>query len=91
MPSWEKESAIAVYEQIKQLVMLTGGKSQKLTQEQKGRFVCLCWIAQIYKYIPEPKPAYVADWEQLPEWQRCTDIAIFEAIERQVVEESMLV
>ncbi len=28
------------------------------------------------------KPAYVADWAELPEWQRATDADIFERIER---------
>ncbi|GAB3983828.1 hypothetical protein GCM10029978_091680 [Actinoallomurus acanthiterrae] len=51
------------------------------SREQKGRFVALCWIAQIYKHIPEPKSSYVADWDALPEWQQKTDIDIFEEIE----------
>lgn len=48
----------------------------------EGCFVAICWIAQIYKHIPEPKPAYVADWADLPEWQRQTDADIFEHIEQ---------
>lgn len=47
----------------------------------EGRFVSLCWIAQIYKYFPEPKPSYVADWSEEPEWQQETNADIFEAIE----------
>jgi hypothetical protein len=43
--------------------------------------VALCWIAQIHKHIESPKPSYVADWEELPEWQRETDADIFEAVE----------
>ena len=39
----------------------------KLTRAQKGRFVALCWIAQIYKHIADPKPSYVADWDDLPD------------------------
>lgn len=45
------------------------------------RFVGLCWIAQIFKYIPDPKPSYIADWDDLPEWQRETDADIFQRIE----------
>lgn len=44
----------------------------------------LCWTAQIYKHIADPKPGYVADWQELPEWQRETDADIFERIEREV-------
>jgi hypothetical protein len=35
----------------------------------------------VYRYIPNPKPGYVADWEELPEWQRKTDMDIYSAIE----------
>lgn len=45
--------------------------------------MALCWIAQIHKHIPEPKRSYVADWNDLPEWQRQTDADIFEEIERR--------
>ncbi len=49
---------------------------------QKGRFVALCWIVQIFKHFPDPKPSYVADWADMPEWQRETDADIFERIEQ---------
>lgn len=81
-PDWERESAAAVYEQVAAFVQATGGAATKLTREQKGRFVSLCWIGQIFKHIPDPKPAYVADWDDLPEWQQQTDMEIFEKIER---------
>lgn len=87
MQVWEQESAMAVYEQVRQFVLLTGGASAKLTREQQGRFVCLCWLGQIFKHFPEPKPSYVADWEQLPPWQRETDADIFAAIETAVLRE----
>jgi hypothetical protein len=48
----------------------------------EGPFVALCWIAQIYKHIPDPKPSYVADWDDLPQWQQETDADIFERIEQ---------
>lgn len=80
-PEWERESAAAVYKQIAAFVHSTAGNTSKLTREQKGRFVALCWIGQIFKHFPNPKPAYVADWNDLPDWQKATDIEIFEAIE----------
>jgi hypothetical protein len=80
-PDWERASAAAVYEQVRRLLEMSSGGAAKLSREQKGRFVALSWIAQIYKHFPEPKPPYVADWESLPAWQRETDSDIFEAIE----------
>lgn len=81
-PSWERQAATAVYEQVRHFIDASGGNTAKLTREQKGRFVATCWIAQIYKHIPDPKPAYVADWDRLPEWQQQTDADIFEHIEQ---------
>lgn len=78
-PDWERASASAVYEQVKLFVEL--GATGQLSRDQKGRFVAICWVAQIYKHIPNPKPAYVADWDALPEWQKETDSDIFEHIE----------
>jgi hypothetical protein len=80
-PDWERESAAAVYEQVRAFVQVSEGNMSKLSREQKGRFVALCWIAQIYRHIPELKPSYVADWEDLPPWQRETDADIFGRIE----------
>ena len=79
-PDWERASASAVYHQV--LDFVRRGATSKLTRDQKGRFVALCWIGQIYLHIPEPKPAYVADWDQLPSWQQETDADIFEHIEK---------
>lgn len=81
-PDWERASAAAVYEQVSAFVETSGGATSKLTREQKGRFVALCWIAQIFKHFPDPKPSYVADWADMPEWQRETDADIFERIGR---------
>ena len=87
MSQWEQESASAVYEQVRQFTLVTGGQTTHLSREQKGRFVCLCWIGQIFKHFSDPKESYVADWEQLPKWQRETDVDIFESIERSVLQE----
>ena len=70
MPEWEQKSAQAVYEQIEQFVQVSGGKTQKLSREQRGRFVALCWLGQVYKHFEAPKPSYVADWGELPTWQQ---------------------
>jgi hypothetical protein len=81
-PDWERDSAAAVYDQVRAFIDATGGHTSKLTRTQKGRFVALCWIGQIYKHIPDPKPAYVADWDNLPDWQQQTDADIFDHIEQ---------
>jgi len=85
-PAWERESAAAVYDQVHAFIDATGGKTAKLNRTQKGRFVALCWIGQILKHFPDPKPAYVADWDELPKWQQETDADIFERIEQSAWE-----
>ena len=81
-PDWERDSATAVYDQVRAFIDAADGRTSKLTRTQKGRFVALCWISQIYKHFPDPKPSYVADWDDLPEWQQETDADIFEVIEQ---------
>lgn len=85
-PEWERQAAAAVYGQVADFVAVSGGSTSHLSREQKGRFVALCWIAQIHKHIPDPKPGYVADWADLPEWQQQTDADIFEQVESDLAE-----
>lgn len=80
-PDWERRAAAAVYGQVRDFIEVSGGNTAKLTRDQKGRFVALCWIAQIHRHIADPKPGYVADWDDLPAWQQHTDADIFEHIE----------
>jgi len=80
-PVWEKEAATAVFEQVADLVRRSDGATAKLSRDQRGRFVALCWTTQIFKHFPDPKPSYVADWDDLPNWQQQTDADIFERIE----------
>ncbi|WP_101254426.1 hypothetical protein [Streptomyces barkulensis] len=81
-PVWEREAAGAVYEQVRQFIEVSGGHTAKLSREQKGRFVAVCWTAQMFKHFADPKPGYVADWADLPAWQQETDADIFEVIEK---------
>ncbi len=81
-PDWERDAATAVYDQVLGFITATNGATAKLTPAQKGRFIALCWTGQIFKHFPDPKPSYVADWADLPEWQQATDIDIFERIEQ---------
>ncbi|MGW1677709.1 hypothetical protein [Saccharopolyspora sp. NPDC002376] len=87
-PDWERASAAAVYQQVLDFILATNGSTAKLTREQKGRFVALCWIGQIFKHFDDPKPAYVADWDAMPEWQKETDSDIFERVEQDVTARS---
>ncbi|MER6771636.1 hypothetical protein ACFVG1_11220 [Streptomyces bacillaris] len=80
-PQWEREAAGAVYEQVRQFVEVSGGRTGRLTREQRGRFVAICWTAQMFRHFDDPKPGYVADWADLPAWQQETDADIFDAIE----------
>jgi hypothetical protein len=83
-PDWERASAAAVYGQVVDFIERTQNAAARLSPELKGQFVAICWIGQILARVPDPKPGYIAPWDQLPEWQKKTDIGIFEAIERRV-------
>ena len=83
-PEWERQAAGAVYEQVRQFLALSNGSASRLSREQKGRFVAISWTAQMYKHFGNPKPSYVADWPDLPDWQKETDSDVFEAIEDSV-------
>lgn len=89
MPEWEQKAASAVYGKVRDLILvgLRHDPQTRLVAEQGGRFVSEAWNVQVYRYIENPKPGYVADWENLPEWQRLTDIDIFADIEVAVLEE----
>lgn len=87
MDAWEQQSAIAVYQQVQGFILagLWGGQSASLTREQGGRLVRIAWIGQMFKYFPDPKPAYVADWEEMSnQWEREVNMDIFAAIQSAV-------
>jgi hypothetical protein len=88
-PDWERQSATAVFGQVAGLLAASEGAAVRLTRAQKGQFVAACWTAQIYLRIPDPKPAYVAPWEDLPAWQQETDADIFEAIEQTATSDNL--
>jgi hypothetical protein len=85
MPDWERDSACAVADQVARFVVASAGSTTSLTAEQRGQFVATCWIAQVHRHIPSPKPSYVTPWEELPSWQRQTDAHIFDVIEEQAL------
>lgn len=85
MPEWERMAAARVENQVVAFWETSLGRTSKLTREQRGRFISICWIAQIYLLLPNPKPSYVADWADLPEWQRQTNCDIFDHIEQVLV------
>lgn len=84
-PEWERRAAANTFAIVREFVESTGQQGVgRLSREQRGRLVALCWIGQIYAAFDDPKPSYVANWEDLPEWQRETDSDIFDAIEREI-------
>ncbi|MYX71561.1 hypothetical protein [Streptomyces sp. SID3915] len=83
-PAWEREAAAAVYGQVRDFIEVSGGRAARLTREQKGRFAALCWTAQMFRHVEDPKPGYVADWSELPVCRREADADIFERIEGTV-------
>ncbi|MFD5984639.1 hypothetical protein [Streptomyces cyaneofuscatus] len=83
-PQWEREAAGAVYELVRAFVAVSGGRTSRLSREQRGRFVAICWTAQMFKHFDDPKPGYVADWADLPVWQQETDADIFDAVEKEL-------
>ncbi len=89
MQSWEQKAASAVYGKVRELIMvgLQHLLPTRLADEQGGRYISEAWNVQVYRHIENPKPGYVADWENLPDWQRLTDMDIFASIEIAVIEE----
>jgi hypothetical protein len=81
-PDWERFCAAAAETMVRTLFDSSDGAAGRLTDVQKGQFVAACWNAQIYRHVSDPKPSYVAPWEQLPDWQQRVDAAIFNAITR---------
>jgi hypothetical protein len=79
---WPSRVSVPMVTKDRSSVWCHGGATSYLSREQKGRFIATCWTAQVYKHIPDPKPAYVADWPDLPDWQQQADADIFEHIER---------
>ncbi|GAB1640664.1 hypothetical protein [Krasilnikovia sp. MM14-A1259] len=84
-PEWEKHSSAAVFGQIREFVLASDGNTAKLSRIQRGRFVALCWIAQIHRHFPAPAPGQIADWDDLPAWQQETDAEIFDLVEQEVL------
>lgn len=83
MDDWEKHSAIAVYQQVAHFIVagLHEKHATPLTKDQGGQLVRLAWVGQIYKHIPNPKPTYVGDWADVPEWEQKVDKDIYTVIE----------
>ena len=79
-PDWERACAAATQDLIQALIRSSENAALNLKREQKGQFVAACWNAQIYRHIPDPKPSYVAPWEDLPAWQKEVDADIFDAV-----------
>ena len=78
---WEKAAAASVYAQVRTFLDVTAGAAAKLSRTQKSQFVASCWTGQVYHHFSDPKPSYVAEWNDLPQWWQDTDADVFEHIE----------
>ena len=65
---------------MRDFLAVSDGHAGRLTREQKGRFVAMCWVAQIYRHFEDPKPAYVADWADLPGWTSDHQLELWPAL-----------
>lgn len=91
MPDWEKDVVTALYEQAHTFVKagIQDRQAPCLNREQGGRFIRIGWIGQVYKHVPDPKPAYVCKWEDMSSWEQEVDIDIFQAIQNEVYQEAV--
>lgn len=78
MAEWEKNAAIAVYKRAKTFIQ-DGPKLP--SREQGGRYISEAWNVEVFRNIERPKPNYVTNWDELPEWQQQTDMDIYTIIE----------
>ncbi|PKW07480.1 hypothetical protein SAMN05428944_5451 [Streptomyces sp. 1222.5] len=60
-PEWEREAAAAVCGRVRDFIKISEGYATRSTREQKGRFVVICWTAQMFKHFKDPTPGYDAD------------------------------
>jgi len=84
MGAWEQRAATTVWKRTAAFVN-AGLPSCRLTPEQGGRYVSEAWNVEVFRNVENPKPSYVSNWDDLPEWQRRTDIDIYATIERTIV------
>ncbi len=90
MREWEQQSAIAVYQQVRAFICagVHDGQLTPLTREQGGRLIRIAWVGQMYKHVPDPKPAYIAPWEDMSsQWEQEVDCDIYEAIAATALQE----
>lgn len=49
--------------------------------DEPGRIFREAWIAGVRKHYPgEPKPSYIALWEDTPEWERQAAAAVYQQV-----------
>ncbi|MFI9393723.1 hypothetical protein [Streptomyces bauhiniae] len=82
VPEWQREVSGIVASRIQGLMELSEGNAARLSREQKGRFVAICWATEVSDQLDEPDPAEIAEWPDLPLWHRETVADVFEALEK---------
>ncbi|HEV3158088.1 MAG TPA: hypothetical protein VGZ00_12150 [Candidatus Baltobacteraceae bacterium] len=87
MPDWERQSAEAVFDLIRQVVIVSDGETKNLTLQEKGQLVSILWNALVRRYNREPKESYIRPFAELLPWHQETDIIICEEVQNAVERE----
>lgn len=81
-PAWERRACAEVWKIVAWLVHAT--MTSALTRKEKSVVIADLWRAEMQAAFDNPKPSYVAPWEELPTWQQEVDADIFEDIETHI-------
>ena len=87
MSSWEQEAVKALYQHVCTIILPGLKEDVRIQHEHGGYLVCSIWNVLMFQLLHDPKPSYVKHFHELDEWQRKTDIKMFEAIELSVLQE----
>src|SRR5215469_16224442 len=90
MAEWERKAVITLYKQVRATILPSLQSGVHLPAEHGGYLVCSIWNALMFQLLHDPNPSYVKHFDQLDEWQRKTDIKMFEAIERSISQEDRI-
>lgn len=87
MSPWEQEAVKALYQHVRNIILPSLKEDIRIPREHGGHLVCSIWNVLMFQLLRDPKPSYVKHFTELDEWQQKTDIKMFEAIERAVLQE----
>ena len=76
-PEWERQAAAKTFGLVRQHIADSPAETDR---EAKGRVVASLWQLQMIDHFGDSKPAYTAEWDALPEWQREVDADIYDVV-----------